>query len=102
MRQLRGRGNIDDQRGQRGEGLVQPDWMPRDRSWLGVPLFSKDNVIGLLALSRVEDSFNEDDGLLATTFGLQATVALENARLYEEVTGINQVMSVWLQSVSRN
>jgi signal transduction histidine kinase len=71
---------------------TQPGWLPRDRSWMGVPLYSKDNVIGLLMISRAERSFTEDDGLLATTFALQATVALENARLYHEVTSINQVM----------
>jgi len=70
----------------------QPAWLPKDRSWLGVPLYSKDNVIGLLALGRMEGSFNEDDGLLATTYAMQATVALENARLYDEMTGINQMM----------
>ncbi|MCA2002964.1 MAG: GAF domain-containing sensor histidine kinase, partial [Chloroflexi bacterium] len=70
----------------------QPAWLPRDRSWLGVPLYSKDKVIGLLALSRAADSFTEDDGLTATTFAMQAAVALENARLYDEVTGINEMM----------
>jgi signal transduction histidine kinase/DNA-binding LacI/PurR family transcriptional regulator len=70
----------------------QPDWLPRDRSWLGVPMYSKDKVSGLLALSRAAGSFTEDDGLLATTFAMQAIVALENARLYDEVKGINQMM----------
>ena len=70
----------------------QPDWLPRDRSWLGVPLYSKDNVIGLLILSRSQHSFNDDDGLMVTAFAMQATVALENARLYDEVTSINQMM----------
>lgn len=70
----------------------QPDWFPRDRSWLAVPLYSKDNVIGLLALSRASQSFDEDDALLATTFAMQAIVALENARLYNEVTSMNQMM----------
>jgi len=70
----------------------QPDWLPRDRSWLGVPMYSKDKVIGFLALSRAQTSFTEDDALMATTFAMQAIVALENARLYDEVTGINQVM----------
>jgi DNA-binding LacI/PurR family transcriptional regulator/signal transduction histidine kinase len=70
----------------------QPDWLPQDRSWLGVPLYSKDKVIGLLALSRAKGTFTEDDGLMATTFAMQAIVALENARLYDEVTGINQIM----------
>jgi signal transduction histidine kinase/DNA-binding LacI/PurR family transcriptional regulator len=74
------------------EGWAQPDWLPRDRSWLGVPLYSKDNVIGLLALSRADGSFNEDDALLTTTFAMQAIVALENARLYNEMTAMNQMM----------
>jgi signal transduction histidine kinase len=73
-------------------GWGQPDWLPRDRSWLGVPLYSKDNVVGLLALGRSKQSFNEDDSLLVTTFAMQATVALENARLYDEVTSMNQIM----------
>ncbi|MEW6402736.1 MAG: substrate-binding domain-containing protein [Chloroflexota bacterium] len=71
---------------------TQPDWMPLDRSWLGVPLYSKDNVIGMLALSRAAASFDTDDALLASTFGMQATIALENARLYKEVTSFNQMM----------
>lgn len=70
----------------------QPDWLPRDNSWLGVPLYSKDNIIGLLALSRAAQSFSEDDALLAATYATQATIALENARLYYEVTGMNQMM----------
>src|SRR5258706_8541730 len=73
-------------------GWSQSDWLPRDLSWMGVPLYLKDNVIGLLALARAKESFNEDDGLFAATFAMQATVALENARLYDEGTGINQVM----------
>ena len=74
------------------EKWTQPDWLPRDFSWMGVPLYSKDNVVGMLMLSRTNSPFSDDDGLLATTFASQATVALENARLYHEVTGINQVM----------
>ncbi|MBL8050722.1 MAG: substrate-binding domain-containing protein [Anaerolineales bacterium] len=74
------------------EGWSQPSWLPQDQSWLGVPLYSKDNVIGMLVLSRAKNSFTEDDRLLASTFAMQATVALENSRLYNEVTSMNQVM----------
>jgi len=74
------------------KGWSQPDWLPQDRSWLGVPLYSKDKVIGLLAMSRSKSAFTDDDGLMATTFAMQAIVALENARLYDEVTGISQMM----------
>ena len=74
------------------KGWSQPDWLPRDQSWLGVPLYSKDKVIGLLAMSRSQSAFTDDDGLIASTFAMQAIVALENARLYDEVTGINEIM----------
>jgi signal transduction histidine kinase len=74
------------------EDWSQPAWLPRDLAWMGVPLYSKDNVVGVLLVSRADRLFTEDDGLLATTFALQATVALENERLYHEVTGINQMM----------
>ena len=70
----------------------QPEWLPQDKSWLGVPLYSKDNVIGLLLLSRADDSFSEDDSLLVSNFSAQAAVSLENSRLYNEVTSMNQVM----------
>ena len=70
----------------------QPDEFPKDRSWLAAPLFSKNNVTGLLVLSREKELFNEDDGFMVTTFAVQAMVALENARLYDEVTGSNQMM----------
>lgn len=76
----------------KAEKWSQPEWLPLDTSWLGVPLYSKDNVVGLLLVSRMNEPFTEDDALLATTFSSQATVALENARLYHEVTGINQMM----------
>jgi signal transduction histidine kinase/DNA-binding LacI/PurR family transcriptional regulator len=74
------------------DGWSQSAWLPQDQSWLGVPLYLKDNVIGLLVLSRANHSFTEDDRLLVSNFAMQATVSLENARLYNEVTSMNQVM----------
>jgi len=71
----------------------QPDWLPEDRSWLGIPLFSKNKVNGMLTLSRgAPASFNQDDVLLATTFAIQASIALENARLYDDLNRFNQMM----------
>ncbi len=74
------------------EDWTQPDWLPRDKAWMGVPLYSKDNVVGILLVCRAQGLFTQDDGLLAVTFAQQATITLENARLYHEVTGINQMM----------
>jgi GAF domain-containing protein len=55
------------------------------RSWLGVPLISKDEVIGVIALEKVEQEYYSSKHIqAAVTFAGQAAVALENAKLYEE------------------
>jgi signal transduction histidine kinase/DNA-binding LacI/PurR family transcriptional regulator len=75
------------------QGWKQPDWTPEDRAWLGIPLYSKNKVIGMLTLGRsAPSSFNQDDVLLANTFAIQASIALENARLYDDLNRFNQMM----------
>jgi signal transduction histidine kinase len=71
----------------------QPEWIPEDRAWLGIPLYAKNKVIGMLTISRsAPASFNQDDVLLANTFAIQASIALENARLYDDLNRFNQMM----------
>ena len=71
----------------------QPEWLPEDRAWLGIPLYSKNKVRGILTLSRsAPASFNQDDILLANTFAIQASIALENARLYDDLNRFTQMM----------
>ncbi|MGZ9235490.1 MAG: substrate-binding domain-containing protein, partial [Anaerolineales bacterium] len=75
------------------QGWSQPHWAPEDGAWLGIPLFSKNKVMGMLSLSRsMPGSFNQDDVLLANTFAIQASIALENARLYDDLNRFNQMM----------
>ncbi len=74
------------------KGWTQPEWLPLDRSWLATPLFSKNKAIGLLVIARQQETFSQDDGFMVTTYVVQATVALENARLYDEMTSVNQMM----------
>jgi signal transduction histidine kinase len=75
------------------EGWKQPEWLPTDGSWVGIPLFSKNRVTGMLTLSRERaNSFIQDDILLASTFALQASIALENARLYDDLNRFNHMM----------
>ena len=71
----------------------QPEWLPEDRAWLGIPLYSRNKVMGMLTISRsAPASFNQDDVLLANTFAIQASIALENARLYDDLNRFNQMM----------
>jgi PAS domain S-box-containing protein len=56
------------------------------RSWLGVPMLVGDQLIGMIALDRHEPGFyTEEHAQLAEAFAAQAAIAIENARLYEEV-----------------
>src|SRR5262245_14994524 len=56
------------------------------RSWLGVPLHAHDTVIGVLyVISRMPQQFRDDDQRLLSALGDQAAIAIENARLYEQV-----------------
>jgi signal transduction histidine kinase len=75
------------------QSWTQPEWLPRDHSWLGIPLFSKNKVMGMLTISRnAAGAFNQDDVLIASTFAIQASIALENARLYDDLNRFNQMM----------
>lgn len=75
------------------KGWRQPEWLPLDRSWLGIPLLAKNKVIGLLTMSRAEaGAFNADEILLVGTFAVQASIALENARLYDKEMSFNQLL----------
>jgi len=97
-------GGVYDQIARSGEPVViddvttssswqQVEWLPINHSWLGVPLFSKNKVIGMMSLTRKAiGAFSRDDLLLVTTYAMQAAIALENARLYEEQTRFNELM----------
>lgn len=61
-------------------------WLPLNKSWMGVPLIGRDRIIGMLSITRrPADAFSPDDALLATAFAAQAAIALENARLYDQL-----------------
>jgi sigma-B regulation protein RsbU (phosphoserine phosphatase) len=59
---------------------------PETRSELAVPLFYKDKVIGVLDLEHTRRAFfTEDHQRTITTLAAQIAIAIENARLYEEI-----------------
>ncbi len=67
-----------------------PRWKPFSgteyiRSWLGVPLVSKDRVIGLINFNKKEaEYYNKRDAAFVKSFASQAAIAIENAWLFEE------------------
>jgi len=91
---------------QRREPIVVPDvrgdsalaWMFRQtagkkrgstfgyiRSWLGVPLMVKGEMLGMLTLDHSQPGFfRHEHANLVLTFANQVAVAIENARLYEQ------------------
>lgn len=55
------------------EGWKQPDWFPKDLSWIGAPLFFQDKVMGMLVLTRKSSwAFSKDEVLSVNTFAVQA------------------------------
>ena len=64
-----------------------PAHHPPMRSFLGVPVTSKGRVFGNLYLTEKQgaDEFSQEDEKLAVTLAGQAAIAIENARLYEEL-----------------
>ncbi|MGI8927946.1 MAG: GAF domain-containing protein [Candidatus Limnocylindrales bacterium] len=56
------------------------------RTMLGIPMLRDDNVIGLFVLWRTEvEAFNESEISILSTFAAQATVAIDNLRLFQTV-----------------
>lgn len=57
------------------------------KSWLGVPLVMGQDVVGVMAVQSYEHAhrYDEHDRALLTTIASQAAVALDNARLFQDV-----------------
>jgi signal transduction histidine kinase len=71
-----------------GDVRLDPRFPPLEAprlSWIGMPLISKNEVIGVLALEKWQSHFYGREHMqVGTTFASQAAVALENARLFED------------------
>lgn len=69
-----------------------PEHHPIMNNLLGVPIFSKDDLIGALYLTDKEDgsNFTKTDQQLVEMLALHAAIAIENARLY----GQNQRLAI--------
>ncbi|MBN2303808.1 MAG: GAF domain-containing protein [Anaerolineae bacterium] len=71
------------------------------KNWLGAPLISKGNVVGVLSLEKRERHFyNALHEQLALTFANQAAVALDNARMFEETRDRAQALDEQAQRLA--
>ncbi len=70
---------------------TDPRWIPAAgsehiRSWIGAPLIVKGKMIGVLNVdNRRPNAYNEQIAQTVLAFADQAAIAIENARLFEEV-----------------
>ena len=62
-------------------------------SLLGVPLITKDKIIGVLeAINKYQGNFTEKDQDLLMALGAQAAVAIENSRLFQQSDLISELV----------
>lgn len=63
------------------------------RSLLGVPLVTKEKVIGALeAVNKISGEFSLEDQEMLITLGAQAAVAIENSRLFQQFDWIAELV----------
>ena len=68
-----------------------------ERSWLAVPMVAKDRVMGVLTLSYNEPGYYTSRHVeLTRAIATQAAVAIENARLYEQMAERTRELSTLL------
>jgi len=76
--------NVAEEAGRLGQPTLPGTTTPK--SWLGVPMLVGAEVTGILSVQNVdqENAFDESDVHLLQTFAASMSIALENARLYEQ------------------
>lgn len=70
------------------------------RSWMGIPLLYGDRVIGMLTLDKHEPGFyTQEHARVVVAFAGQAAIAIENARLYQQLEERSTELAVALRKL---
>ena len=72
------------------------DWEgDRIRSWIGVPLFIGEQVIGILTIDNFSPSaYDEEDAALLQGFANQVSISIHNAQLYQDIRRENKFFEI--------
>ena len=74
----------------------------KTKSIICVPLKIKEHIIGIIEVinKKDTDSFTPDDVNMCNAFASQVAIAIENARLYENITQVEKVKSEFISIIS--
>jgi signal transduction histidine kinase/DNA-binding response OmpR family regulator len=79
-------------------GCAAPEGAAVTRSWLGVPLLAVGDLVGIFVVAHRQPSrFTEEHRLIAESLAAQVAIAIQNARLFAEVSAAQ----IRLQAISR-
>jgi diguanylate cyclase (GGDEF)-like protein/PAS domain S-box-containing protein len=73
------------------EDLILQKWLESEviHGWLGTPLHMRGRAIGFLMIgSKRQNAYTENEATLVQAFANEATIALENARLFRELQNL--------------
>jgi len=73
------------------------------QSMLGVPLMREDRAVGVLVAAHIDQyrAFDTDDIERAQAFAVQAAIAIENARLFQQTLGLQSFNEAVVQSIQQ-
>lgn len=78
--------------------------MKKIEASLCIPLFSKNNLISIIVLGNkvTRDAYNAEDFRLLQSLANQAAIAIENARLYQQVQNFNRTLQSKVDEQTRD
>ncbi len=86
---------------QEREYLIGGVGVERIRSWIGIPLFLRENFVGVVTVDKYEsDFYTEEDVELARNFSVAAAIAIYNTLLYSRRQTMLDASIALIQSTS--